>query len=509
MQEPKRTRIICSVSENCCNYDLLKNMVEAGCNGFTINMAYIKNKESLQILDKNRCQLETEFKTKIPINLILRGQVIRVGQLQDPETQIEEGNIVYLTSDQHIVGNNQLIPIDSNEFLEKLNINDKLAIDYGHIILELLDIQLFDQVCEKIGLDQMCLLSGVKIYICRCCKTGTLKSFKPISIFIENKQSKEEEQQEQVSLTEQDNLDIEYACECNFDSITFSKVNTALDIIKVKERLEQKYPHVQVFARIAEKLKEEQLEEIINLADGCIIARSHISMTQPVEDVVKYQTQIISSCRKLFKPVFVSTYILESMSVQPKPSFADMGDISNIVKQYIDGILLSGETSFGKFPVLIVQTLNNICRKIEKKLLQELFEQPQQRDQYQVNFTGQPIATVIAKSCVEMAYILQAKAILMLTRRIQTTLKLSKLRASCKIISISDNQQICRCLNYINNVQSELVNGFANQEEIIQECISRLIDKNLLQPKDYIVVITGMVVQNKDWHINQMKVLEI
>ncbi|CAK88117.1 unnamed protein product (macronuclear) [Paramecium tetraurelia] len=476
-------------------------MVEAGCNGFTINMAYIKNKESLQILNQNRCQLESEFKTKIPLNLILRGQVIRVGQLQDSETLIEEGNIVYLTSDQHKVGNNQLIPIDSNEFLEKLNINDKLAIDYGHIILELIDIQMFDQVNEKIGIDQICLLSGVKIYICKCCKTGTLKSFKPISIFVENKTSKEEEQLEQVSLTEKDNLDIDYACECNFDSITFSKVNTAFDIIQVSQVLikEQKYPHVQIFARIAEMLKEDQLEEIVNLADGCIIARSHISMTQPVEDVVKYQAQIISCCRKLFKPVFVSTYILESMSVQLKPSFADMGDISNIVKQYIDGILLSGETSFGKFPVLIVQTLNNICRKIEKKLLQELFDHPQQRDQYQ------QLPNHVLKWLICIKY----SAILMLTRRIQTTLKLSKLRASCKIISISDNQQICRCLNYINNVQSELVNGFANQEEIIQECISRLIAKNLLQPKDYIVVITGMVVQNKDWHINQMKVLEI
>ncbi|KAM3141243.1 hypothetical protein pb186bvf_006628 [Paramecium bursaria] len=502
--QPRRTKLICSINENSDNIELLRRMVTSGADAFSLNIAYIRSRDDINKVLLLRNILEIEFQKTIPINLVLRGSIVRVGMFTEPEIYLQKGKHIYLTQDSEYLGNQQMVSIQNYDFFNHLSQDDQLGLDYGQILLKVEEIRDVESVYSQLNIPFNQEKKHYKVAVCLVQNDGLLRQFKPVFIIQQPQQEQEEKKQiefkAEQTFTAQDEDDLEFIKGFDYDSITLSNTAHHHEITRARQMLKPNRT-ILVFARIAQKVSIEETEKIVRESDGIIIARSYISMTTAAEDLVKYQNFIINTARKMIKPVFISTQVVESMIVQSRPTFAEMGDISNVVQQYIDGIILSGETSFGKHPIEVIETLDRVCKNIERKQLQEQYL-PQNKEVSQINFSGKPIASVIALCAVEMAFSLKASAIILMTGVLSSAVKISKLRSPCQIIALTKSNNLGRSMQLLNGVSSIIVED--QFDSTLEKTLNKCRDNRTLNEGQYVIVISG-----QDWNIDHMKVIKM
>ncbi len=408
----KKTKIICTMGPTTEKEGILDDLIANGMNCARFNFSHGDHAEHLGRITAVR---EAAAKADKVISLILdtKGPEMRLGEFRDGKVMLEKGNRFVLTySDEP--GDETHVPISHKELYKEVKPGDTILLSDGLVGLNVESIEGKDIVTKILNSGKM---STKK----RVAAPGVSVSLPPIS--------------------EQDEKDIIFGISQDMDFVAASFIQRASDVEAIRELIKKNNGHMEIIPKIENLEGVKNIDEIIEAADGIMVARGDLGVEIPAEDVPLIQKNIITKCNKAGKPVIVATQMLESMTANPRPTRAEASDVANAILDGTDAIMLSGETANGDYPVEAVRTMNKIAQRIESSL------------HYKKIFVNQGFAHLqnttdaIAHATVQLAYELDASAIITPTETGYTTRVVSKYRPKAVIVAYAANERTARHLN--------------------------------------------------------------
>jgi pyruvate kinase len=302
------------------------------------------------------------------------------------------------------------------------------------------------------------------------------------------------------SITEKDWADINFAIENRANWIALSFVRTAEDVIRLKQHLGEKSEYIKIIAKIEKPEAIINIDAIIEAADGIMIARGDLAIEIPMERVPLIQKDIIKRCNKAGKPVVVATQMMESMTTLSTPTRAEITDVANGVLDGADALMLSGETSVGKFPTKVIETMSKIIANVEDT---DIIYNNQQWGTEALSENAIPDA--ICYQAVKIANDIQAKGIMGMTRSGYTAFRVSSYRPKAGIFIFTDNKPLLYTFSLIWGVIGFFYEGFEGTNETIDDTIQILKNEGIVSTGD-IVINTASMPLNEKAKTNTLKV---
>ncbi|WP_017192673.1 pyruvate kinase [Italian clover phyllody phytoplasma] len=345
MQENK-TKIICTLGPASYDVNILKQLILSGMNVARFNFSHAQYDNSKQLLKTIR-DLNQELNTHVATLLDTKGPEVRTHEF-DGAVTITKDSLVRITTEE-VLGNASLFSVTYPGFYDELNVGDVVNVDDGYLSLEIVE-----KDAQK------------KELVTKAKNTHVVKSRRGVNV-------------PNVSLnipfvSEKDRQDVIFASEQNYDYIAASFVRNAEDVLELRKILkEQNNDHIRIISKIENQEGVNNLDEIIELSDGIMVARGDLGIEVPGEMVPLYQTTIIEKCLEEGKTVVVATQMLESMQKNPRPTKAEISDVYNAVKEGSTATMLSGESASGEYPVEAVQFMHKINKQAEKAREDEFF----------------------------------------------------------------------------------------------------------------------------------------
>ncbi len=449
----RKTKIICTIGPSTDNYDTLEQLANAGMNVVRLNMSHGDHESHARVIKSIRT-LNRKVKHPIAVLMDTQGPEIRTGAVSD-ELNLNTGDVISVSVRGEGDVESSSIHIDYDDLISHVAVGDKITVDNGLINLEVLAKEALHMQCRVIdgGLlksKRHVNLPGIKVNL--------------------------------PAITEKDKRDIRFAMEQEVDFIALSFVRSADDIRELRQLLGEKAEKIKVIAKIEDQEGIKNLEDIVQVSDGIMVARGDLGVEIPLENLPGAQREIVRLCAIHGRRVIVATHMLESMIQNPIPTRAEVTDVANAVYEEADAIMLSGETTIGKYPVKCVQMLDRIARSVEKS--------PGLRfaDDLIMTNDKQQIAT----AAVKLAESIRAKAIIVPTRRGRMANYLTNCRPSSSIICAFTNDSRTRRQLVINrNVLSYRIN-FSNSdpEKTLAAAAHTLVHREEFSPEDRVVVIS-------------------
>lgn len=454
-----KTKIIATIGPNSDSDEKISELIKSGAKIFRINSSHGTAEVHKENIEKIR-RISKELKEYITIILDLQGPKIRIGNLPEP---------VELNKDQEIIlkpctdcEESGVLPVDYAGIIQDVKKDDHLLLDDGKLELIVSEV----------------LLDRVKTRVLR---GGLLKSRKGLNI--PNSASKSVS-----TITERDVEYIKFSVENDVDYLALSFVRDKDDIISAKAYVKQFNGNIPVIAKIEKPQAIENLAAIIHVSDGIMVARGDLGIEISPELVPIVQKSIIHDSNFHRKPVITATQMLESMIEQPLPTRAEASDVANAIIDGTDAVMLSGETAVGQYPIETVKMMTKIAENVEASNWGHFNKVPKISDDvYELD--SQAIVSAIIKMIQEV----EISAIIALTRTGYTAMLLSKSKPTVPVISISDDEQICRRLNLFWGVYPYKMTLQPNfTEEMLKEIDSILIKETFLDSGDKIIITGGL-----------------
>ncbi len=333
----RKTKIICTIGPATSSLEVLTQLAEAGMNVARLNMSHGDHASHAAVI-ANIQQLNNTRRQPVAILLDTQGPEIRTGNLKE-ELNLVEGDIISVVARSEGDVEESSIQINYEDLIHDVHVGDKITVDNGLINLEVLEKK--QQVMK-----------------CRIIDGGLLKSRSHVNL--------PGIRVNLPAITAKDKKDIAFARTQQVDFIALSFVRRADDIVQLRQFLGDDAANIKIIAKIEDQEGLTNLEDIITTSDGIMVARGDLGVEIPMEILPRVQRRIIRQCAKHGKRVIVATHMLESMIDNPMPTRAEVTDVANAVYEEADAIMLSGETTVGKYPVRCVETLDRIARSIEK-----------------------------------------------------------------------------------------------------------------------------------------------
>ncbi len=452
-----KTKILATLGPLTSDLNTLKALIRHGIDGVRLNLSHSDHDfyEKLFNTIHTAC---TEENTPLAVLADLQGPKIRIGDLEEVEVEIKEGDAIEITVDD-IKGNSKIISASYKSLVQDASIGDKILINDGLIRLT---------ITEKRERSVVCFIETGGILSPR--KGMNLPGMKLST----------------PSITDKDFFDLEFLIKHRVDYIALSFVRSANDVIQLKKWLKEKGEEIPVIAKIEKKEAVENLNEIIKFADGIMIARGDLGVEFPPQDVPVLQKNIIRKCNEIGKLVITATQMLESMINTPIPTRAEASDVANAVWDGTDVVMLSGETSIGKFPVITVRMMNDILQKAESVLQEEqslFFPMP---ENYDANLFDS-----IGRAIVDISKQINADAIVVLTNKGRTAINVAKFRPSCKIIAISNSFTTMNNLCLRWGVTSLYCDKIDKEHIVIDNAKKLILDSGLVKKGDMVIFTAG------------------
>lgn len=453
-----KTKIICTVGPACDSVSVLKEMIEAGMTVARLNMAHGELEDHVTRINNVR-QAAKEMNTFIPIMMDIKGPEVRIGKLKEISCELVIGNELILTTEQ-ILGDASRISVNYPDMTQVVKPNDRILIDDGLVDLTVLAIK------------------GNDIH-CRIVSGGTLKPRKGVNL--------PGIKTTLPGVTERDVLHIGFGLKNNIEIIAASFVRKAEDIMEIRSILkENKAEHVQIISKIENEEGVINLNAIIEASDGIMVARGDLGVEVPIEDVPRMQKEMIDKCNLAGKPVIVATHMLESMQVNPRPTRAEVSDVSNAVLQGADVVMLSGESAAGKYPVQAVKTMAAIARKAEE-MIDYKAEFDKKRSQQNTNITE-----IISQNVVRSSLELNAKAIITSTESGFTARMVSKYRPKAPIIAITQHENVLAKICLLSGVIPVKGDKVTTTDEMIESAMRNAAQTGHIEVGDTVVLSAGV-----------------
>jgi pyruvate kinase len=453
----KRVKIVCTLGPACEDYEVLKEMIKAGMDVARLNFSHGDHNTHGLHLDRVR-RLEKELKRPLGTMIDTKGPEIRTGSLKDHlPVVLESGGVITLTSDHLEQGDNKRVGINYPSLPSEVNPGQSLFIDDGTLHLTVESVSDKDIVCRVTVGGKLGEKKGVSV--------PGAKTTLPI-------------------LTPGDIEDVRWALEREMDLIALSFVRNRSDIMEVRRVLEDLGGSLGIIAKIETREAVDNLEEIIEVVDGMMVARGDLGVEIPLEEVPLVQKRIIDLCRSHGKPVIVATQMLDSMIRNVRATRAEASDVANAVLDGADAVMLSGETANGAYPVKSVETMSRIVRKTEEG-------DPQWRRTLPVHVGNPGIPDAVSKAAAIISDQMRAQAVLSLTQSGGTAQMVSKYRPKAPIIGATPHEKTLRYLTLVWGVMPVLVPKEKDLETALSSATEISQREGLLSEGDIIVATAG------------------
>lgn len=454
----RKTKIVCTIGPSSESLENTKKLIMAGMNVARLNFSHGDFEEHGNRIKTIR-QASEELGKSIAILLDTKGPEIRTGKLKEEPIELVQDEFITLTTEE-ILGDKDRLSITYKDLPGDVEVGSTILIDDGLIGLTVVDVQ------------------GTEIK-CRIVNGGTIKSKKGVNV-----------PGVAISLpgiTEKDANDIKFGIEQGIDFIAASFVRKASDVLEIRQLLEShNATHIQIISKIENQQGVDNLDEILEVSDGLMVARGDLGVEIPAEDVPLVQKRMIEKCNRAGKPVITATQMLDSMQRNPRPTRAEASDVANAIFDGTDAIMLSGETAAGKYPVESVLTMSRIAEKAESALeYREIFLKQSNAQQTTVT---EAISQAVANSALE----LNAKAIITSTETGYTARMVSKYRPKAPIIAVTTEDQTLRrlALNWgVTPVKGQVA---TSTDEMFDNAMRGGLDSGLVKEGDLVVITAGI-----------------
>ena len=455
-----KTKIVCTLGPSSSTVDVIEKMIRAGMDVVRLNFSHSTHEEHRAAMKAVR---EAAERAGEPIAILqdLQGPKIRTGKLASPEVRLVDGAKFIITINE-MAGNAERVSTTYQNLPKDVKPGDTILMDDGLLQLKVLSSTATDVVTEVVH-------------------GGILKEHKGINLPGVSVSA--------PSLTDKDIEDLEFGIANDIDYVALSFVRTGDDIRRLREFIIAKIDKgkkLPIIAKIEKREALDNIDEIIREADAIMVARGDLGVECATEDVPIAQKMICKKANAAGKPVIIATQMLESMIENPRPTRAEANDVANGVLDGADAVMLSGETSVGKYVVEVVRTMDLIIRRAEEEY----------RDQLDLaDEAGEKQAEVfkaIGRAACVLAKQIGAAAIVPITHSGETAKTIAKYRPYGKIIAVTDRERIRRRLNLVWGVRSILVPKIADTDTTLATIQQELLKSGYVNKGDYIVMTAGI-----------------
>ncbi len=458
-----KTKILATLGPASDSAEMLKNMLAKGADAFRLNFShgsydyYTKLFNTLEQIRKE---------TRIPFSILidLQGPKIRIGEVEGTIT-LKEGEAFEITTDE-IIGNEKRVSTSFKELPNDVKPGEIILINDGLVKLKVNEIKGNSVFCT--------VLEGGEI----SSKKGLNLPHTKLSV---------------PSLTEKDISDLMFALQFPVDFVALSFVREASDIHKLRSLLIEQGKTPRIIAKIEKPEAVENFVSILDAADGIMVARGDLGVEMETEKVPIIQKSIIEKCNKAGKLVITATQMLESMIENAIPTRAEASDVANAVLDGSDAVMLSAETSVGKHPALVVETMNNIIKTAEKNIPPKRYD-----DYYVPDKLESEVFESTAQSVAEIADKLNTKAIVVFTYSGRTAETISKYRPETPILAFSNNYETLSRLNLKWGIEPFHIEGLNEKDEGIQYVIEKLKSSKYVSEGDLLMFTAVAPVSEKE-----------
>ena len=476
----RKTKIICTLGPAVDNEDTMRALIQEGMNVARFNFSHGPHDEQMGRLKMLR-KLRAELGKPVAALLDTKGPEIRLGEFENGKVSLTSGQIFTLTTDD-ILGPDDRVSVTYKNLAADVKPGNHILIDDGLVGLEVLEINPVEKPTVK----------DAKDIVCRVLNDGVISNKKGVNV-------------PNVNLTmpyisEKDYSDICFAVENDYDFIAASFVRTASDVLEIRKILAEKGGEdIRIISKIENMQGVENIDEIIRVSDGIMVARGDMGVEIPLEDVPVIQKMIIKKVCEAGKIVITATQMLDSMMKHPRPTRAEATDVANAIYDGTSAIMLSGETAAGQYPVEAVKTMVRIATRTERDINYD------QRFRQRKVMANPDVTSAISHATCTVAGDLSAAAIITVTKSGGTARMISKYRPSCRIIGECLTEKVCRQLNLEWGVEPVLIGEEKSAELLFDKAVDVAEEKGFVSKGD-IVVLTGGVPLGVSGTTNLIKV---
>ena len=468
----KKTEIIATIGPSSKDVETLREMILSGMDIARINMAYSTYDFAENIIDKIH-KLNAELQSNVSIMLDLKGPDLSVCKFTGGTAYLTEGTKIRIYEEE-VMGDSTKFSVNYKEFVKKVKTNTTLKLDDGRIELFVIDKSENYLLCEvKVG--------------------GFIEDGKGINVIDQNLNI--------PFISEKDRKDIEFANKMNIDFLALTFPSNGEDVLQVNDILiELENDHISIISKVENQAAIDDIDEIIRNSDGVKVARGDLGVQIPLERVPGIQKQIISKCHRAGKVSIVSAEMLMSMESSVRPSRAEVSDVANAVLDGVDVVMLSGETTVGRYPVITISTMVRIIESSEQELDYYEFLDRTMRSE------KQDISGNISYSTVECANRLKCRLIMVPTMTGYTAKKISRFRPVSPIVALTPDPNVVRELTMYYGIYPVLVGEIKTFDKMMKTVKEEAYHYGA---KGGLVMITGGYPFSEVKHTNFMKIEEI
>ncbi|ACK71835.1 pyruvate kinase [Gloeothece citriformis PCC 7424] len=454
---PRRTKIVATIGPASQDKETLRQLIQSGATTFRLNFSHGTHDDHQRNI---RLIRQTAFELNQPVGILqdLQGPKIRLGKFECQSIYLKPGDPFIITSRPQVECNQQISYVSYEYLAEEVPCGSRILLDDGKV----------EMLVENVDLQQ-------KDLHCRVVVGGTLSSNKGVNfpgVYLSVK-----------ALTDKDKKDLVFGLDQGVDWVALSFVRNPQDILEIKDLITNAGKSVPVIAKIEKHEAIKEMEAILSLCDGVMVARGDLGVELPAEDVPILQKRLIVTANRLGIPIITATQMLDSMVNNPRPTRAEVSDVANAILDGTDAVMLSNETAVGKYPVEAVATMAKIAERIEQEK-----EQLTARS-YPSNKHSIPNA--ISSAVSQIAEQLEASAIMTLTKSGATARNVSKFRPKTPILAVTPHVDVARQLQLVWGVKPLLVLDLPSTSQTFQAAINVAQENYLLVDGDLVVMTAG------------------
>lgn len=462
-RDTRKTKIIATIGPATASFEQLEALFLAGVNAFRLNFSHSSHDVHLKIIEWTQ-QLNDKHQSNVSLIADLQGPKLRVGEVENNAIELIKGATIKVTT-RPVLGTAELIDVTYPALARDVKAGEQILIDDGKISLEVVES------------------NGEDLVTCKVVDGGILSSRKGFNL--------PHTRITVPSMTEKDRTDLKFILSQPINWVALSFVRRAKDILELKEIIQQNNAQTKVIAKIEKPEAIKNIESIIRATDAVMIARGDLGVEVPMEEMALVQKSIIRKCIEHARPVIIATQVMESMMEMPRPTRAEITDVANGVLDGADAIMLSGETSVGKFPVKVIETIDKIVRRTEME--------PAIYNKNLLPRKDSPtfLSDAICYNACRIAEDISAVCINAMTYSGYTGFMLASYRPRASVYVFTSNRFLLNTMSIVWGTSSFFYDSFESTDESIKDVIRKLKEMGLLEVGDVVINTGSMPIKGR------------
>ena len=475
MINSKKTKIIATLGPSSNSLKIMEKLILEGVDVFRINFSHTNYENASKEISLIR-KLSAKLKIHVSILADLQGPKLRIGQIEE-NSQVKEDDLITFSCSKPFIGDSNKAFINYKKFASDVKIGETVLLDDGKLIFEIVNIDKNNNVIAKV-------IQG-----------GPIQSNKGVNL--------PNTKISLPALTKKDLEDVIFSIKEEVDWIALSFVRKKQDLIELRKLIEKNSTHkIPIISKIEKPEALDNLSEIINNSDGLMVARGDLGVEIPAAKVPLIQKKLVLKAKEARIPIIIATQMMETMIDSRTATRAEVNDVANSVMDGADAVMLSAETSVGKFPVEVIKSMSSILMSVEGSKLIKVPNLPPSIK------TKRYITKSICYHASIMANEIGAKAICTLTNSGYTAFQISAWRPKSNILVFTSNKRILSQLNLLWGVKSFFYNSYESTDKTVEQ-INEIAKKfNYVSKGDFLINLTAMPVKSKGM-VNTLRVSEV